>query len=526
MKTGNLESIINGNTKYSYIKSFEKNLVRIKFFDEDIKGIVLQHITFGGRSLRLFDIDAKKLAPILHDYLEKHKDDDLKTTLAGYPNMTLISEVFSSDIVKFINNECGTHYGNSFQMGFVGDKLVHTVFMLSQFRRPIIWEVSPAISAVLLAMRAIFSSAMRVHPKFTEQMDKLLTTTTFDMAKKTPNFKFPNVAALFRYISDCKPEVHQFLLHILERYPLENRQEWLHNISVVMRKCTVLKESLSLAWSGIAITMLDKLSEDEIEMAAKRTLSFLNTHHFNEFAAELVDRGITKFSGIKLIKRIIVQMAMDNADDSEKLYFLLKKATVQYLEVVAEFSKRPKRMEVFKQLISPLTKFICDLGRTPDTLNMITAMTGAVNSSTKNIIRDQMNILDQSLPWLSYRMQAHCLVYASDKGSIFISKYTTTVIRTILSLTKESIDYVSFDNTGKYVYAFCKASGTLLVVTISGETSIVIDGVNNYHFDPESTFSFSQEGEFVVKEPSGKSTPIKSNKSKNVKEPAGKKSKH
>ena len=458
MRTGNLESIVNGNMKYTYLREFEKSLIKVVHFGEAIEGFVFEQLEFGGRSMRVIDVDVKITASKIHDILFDGEHCDLKDIIPNMPNFPLVAEVLTNETLNYINSISGTNYKQTMQMGFVGDKQVHTVYLYKNFRK-VIKDVSSNVSAILLSTKIIYAVSLSAHPQFFEKMK--------EMFSRQPDFehlKVPSVVALFRYVSEFNTRFQEMLIKVIKLYPEEIRKRWYKNLRSFGDKCILLHDALSFAYLGVGTTILHDLSEeDKIDIASK-IAQFIGSKKFNCFASNLYRFNIEQFENFKTATKKAIEQTVvlynETGDESkiERLNFYIERVPHIFLTEMVENCKENGNMKIAAALFHQVVKNICkEKSRSQYTAQFITTIIEKSFVFPKDFVKSLLIQMSEAHTWFSFKPEANLVAYCSGiVGTMFITKFVgNRLISAIISITKEPIRSVTIDKTGKFIIAFC-----------------------------------------------------------------------
>lgn len=470
LHSGNLESILRGNRKEIYLKDAERNNIPVKPIQDFVNGICYEQLLFGGNSLRVIDVNIKTVSTQIHNYLQENASKDLKTTIANFPNLGLMTEVFSTFVCDFLKKEIGKDYGHYFNICFVGDSRVHTVNLIKQKNHNDIWTFSSEVSSMILSMRILLSIAMRVHPALKDLMDQLINQHTINISSTIKHFKSPNIKSLFKYFMNCGPIIINYFMEMIELYPEEIRKKWLAYLMYVEGVTSYRRDLIATAWVSVSTTLLQHMSDSELKLTidkAEKLVVAREGTEYKKFIPEVLYRYIEKFRDLpgvsdKLIKILVTTDYSANMDLSR----LFNAAPIGFLMCIRAMSSEGKD-DIAKKLIDVVINHILqEKVRDDIQFQMIQTIIGCSKEKMTDHIHKSLKALSARHQWFHYNQELHIIAYGNNLGTLFVTKKLNTGYRSsILSLAKEPISAVSSDSNGN-LSVLCSKSNILFEIGI------------------------------------------------------------
>ncbi|EAX96595.1 hypothetical protein TVAG_140840 [Trichomonas vaginalis G3] len=459
LHSGNLESILRGNRKEIYLKDPDKNHVEVKPIQAFVNGVVYEQLLFGGNSLRVIDINIKTVSNQISNYLMRVADKSLKETIEGFPNLGLLSEVFSTYVCDFLKKNIGVEYGKHFNICFVGDKGVHTVNLIKQRLHNDIWTFSSEVSSMILAMRIMLSMAMRNHPLFFDTMNDLINKYTISISSNIKYFKNPNVTSLFKYFKNSTPMIINYFMDMVEKYPQETRRRWMNYLQLVEGTTKYRRDLIIGAWIGLGTTVLSTLSDTELKLLAERAQKLSNSQ-YRTFIPEVLYRCATRFKDIAGVSDIVIRTLITSQNAGRiDLNILFDAAPIGFLKNILQLSNEGQET-LAKTLINVIIDIILQ-GRVRDDIlfQMIQTIIGCSKASLTDHINKQLKAIDDKHKWFNFGADQHLIAYGNNSGTLFVTKKIGSAFRSsILSLAKEPLLEVTSDASGNVITVNTKST--------------------------------------------------------------------
>lgn len=285
LSSGHLESIIDGQLKYKYLKNHNNRLIELRSstkFDESyqIRPIILENLSFN-----VLVVNVKKFFLRLSKLLYDNKTDSQNDVIRKMSSMPLVMELASKNLWKKLI-EGSKYKATGLTFCFVGRDESLSIFSPTiTLNDESLWTISSAASADLLASEAMFYFVFTEH--------KLLKVfniiETLDCYKENKGFKFPSVLLLIKYLTQYHNAAFDFIMTVLKKIPLVKKQKDVNRLKVFIDSWPpTIKPHYVFLFGTLIVDILEDTDPNLVVYTVEKLLAYSTGESFFEYSRLLM----------------------------------------------------------------------------------------------------------------------------------------------------------------------------------------------------------------------------------------------